>query len=561
VRWRVPFLDEAVQLFIERAREVRPDLVFSEADLSVIAKICRQLEGIPLAIELAAARLSALSVAQLAAHLPRAADAESGLARSAPGTAAPRQRTLRATLDWSYNLLTEEERAMLRRLSVFAGGWMLDAVEHVCGSEARVASMEYWSHGVIGSARAEASGPQYAMCASLGAGAAGRPAGTLELLTTLVDKSLVIFEERERTHEASVRYRLLETVREYGRERLLAMGEAGAVSRLHRDFLIHLARDAHAPGSDQVAVLDRLADELANLRAALAWSQERDSAGGLRLMIQTHPFWVWRDHLSEGSEWLRRLLATRPASPLELRARGLWTLASLTEWQGNLAAAEALYEQGLAVAREAGDRAGAAMTLVALGLLASRRGAHEEAVPLLQESICAHEDVGWVGGGIRSRALLGLARSRLGEEARGMALIEESLALARRDDDWPGAVFALDLLGDLALERRDYPSAREFHGEKLVVAGVPGACRGRSGPGAIRGGGESAPQRAGATDRAIRRGPARTCGRCCGDRRARASGPDARRRRAAAGTRRSDPLGHGAPAARENGGEYPRCAR
>ena len=226
---RVVMSYESVQLFVERAQARQKSFVLNDRNARAVAQVCRQLDGIPLAIELAAARVKAITVEQIVSHL----DNHLGLLTVGNRTAQSRQQTLRATLDWSYALLSEPERSLLKRLSVFADGWVLEAAEQVCVGE----DIE---EGHV-----------------------------LNLLTSLVDKSLVLFEERE---PAGGRYRLLEMVRQYAAEGLLSSGEATLVKTRHRDWFVALAEEVepHLKGAEQGDWLRRLEWEYDNLRAALA---------------------------------------------------------------------------------------------------------------------------------------------------------------------------------------------------------------------------------------------------------------------------------------------------
>ncbi|MEK7785806.1 MAG: hypothetical protein AAB658_10375, partial [Chloroflexota bacterium] len=251
---------EAVQLFVERASAALPGFALNEANAPIIAQVCRRLDGVALAIELAASRVKLLKVEQIAARLDDAFRFLTGGSR----TALPRQQTLRATIDWSYNLLSELERRLLCRLSVFAGGWTLEAAEAVCAGE----GLESYE--------------------------------ILDLLIQLVNKSLVAVE-REQGEEA--RYRLLETIREYALERLAASGEAETVRREHAEFFLALAQEAdpHLASGARGVWVERLEVEHDNLRAALRWARESGEALiGLQIAGVLHWFWWFQGYLSEG---------------------------------------------------------------------------------------------------------------------------------------------------------------------------------------------------------------------------------------------------------------------
>jgi len=283
---------EAVRLFRDRAAAARPTFRLTRRNAPAVAQLCARLDGLPLALELAAARVRVLPVAELAARLEDRFRLLTGGSRAAPA----RQQTLRATLDWSYDLLSEPERALFRRLAVFAAGWTMAAAEAV---------------------GADADGQGIA------------PGEVLDLLTGLLDKSLVTADEQP---DGTARYRLLETVRQYAQERLAAGGEAEVVQRRHAAFFLGLA-EAAAPellGGRQTAWLDRLEREHDNLRAALEWLTERGAVeAGLRLGNAVGPFWLTRGYLQEPRERLERLLALPGAEGTSLRARVLVGTAGL----------------------------------------------------------------------------------------------------------------------------------------------------------------------------------------------------------------------------------------
>ena len=253
---------EAVKLFLERATAVLPEFELTESNASFVAQICQRLDGIALAIELAASRVKMLKVEQIAARLDGAFRLLTGGSR----TALPRQQTLRALIDWSYNLLSEEERTVLRRLSIFMGGWTLEAAESVCDNP-----------------------------------------NTLDLLTHLVDKSLVSVDLE---HGEEPRYFLLETIRQYAREKLAENGESESIRNRHREYFCGLIErlEPSLRGPDQVALLHSMERDLDNLRAALEWSLDYDVFAGLRLASGLEWFWHLQHHWLEGIDWLEKLL-------------------------------------------------------------------------------------------------------------------------------------------------------------------------------------------------------------------------------------------------------------
>jgi predicted ATPase/DNA-binding CsgD family transcriptional regulator len=328
VRWRVPSLslaDEAIELFTDRARHARPGFAVSADNAAAVGEICARLDGVPLAIELAAARVRALSLAEIVEGLHDRFRLLTGGAR----TAVRRQQTLRASVDWSHALLTEPERVLLRRLAVFVGGFDLDAAREVAGGEVQ-------RHQV------------------------------LDLLTLLVDKSLVVAEvSRGRT-----RYRLLETVRQYAAEKLGESGEADAVRSRHRDHYTAMAALLDAPARTDYGQRLELADtDIDNLRAAFAWSRENsDVELALAVASSLQPLWVARGRLREGLAWFNAILINHDARQLEVtpavRARALADKAVLDTMKGEHGSLE-LAEQALAIARELDDPALLARALTA----------------------------------------------------------------------------------------------------------------------------------------------------------------------------------------------------
>jgi len=317
---------ESVRLFEERARRRDPSFELSIRNGQAVAQVCRRLEGIPLAIELAAGRMEVLSAEQLAARL------EDFLKLLTGGrTADPRHRTLRATLEWSQELLGEAERALFRRLSVFAGGWTLEAAEEVCSGD-----------GV-------------------------EQDDVLELLSGLVDKSLVVVEAGE---ERVPRFRMLEPVRQYSQERLQESGTAERVREHHAQYYLALAQEAEPEleGADETRWLDRLEAEHDNLRAALSWALEGGEAElGLRLAGALRVFWVGRSHYSEGRRWCEEGLKRGDSAPRSVRANALVGVGFFMSSLGDLELAIERLEDGLALYRQVEDRRGAATCLRLLG--------------------------------------------------------------------------------------------------------------------------------------------------------------------------------------------------
>lgn len=407
---------EAGQLFIERAQAIRPEFLLDRLASVEVGRICCRLDGLPLAIELAAVRLRVLSVSQIAERL----DERFRLLIGGSRTALPHQHTLKATVDWSYELLTGPERVLFARLSVFRGGFSLEAAEAVAGEAAPDLGSE------IG---------------------LGEEADALNLLSRLVDKSLV-----GTTHSGEVRYEMLETIREYAWARLAESGEQVPVRDRHLRYLLALAQRAERRlgGPDQVETLRMLQREHDNMRAALAWSYEsRAHELGLPLATALSAFWMRVGHLSEGGSWLERMLAAcREVGPL--RMWGLYQAGRLAQHRGEYEQAQVLARQSLALSRHLGDLRGKARALGLLGWLAHWTGDRDQAGVLLEEALLLARDGGDVRTVARTLLFLGDLSWRRGAYAKASALLEEGLALYQGKGDVWSMAWAHAGLGDVA---------------------------------------------------------------------------------------------------------------
>jgi predicted ATPase/DNA-binding CsgD family transcriptional regulator len=428
------FRYEAIRLFAERAAASLPGFAVGPANLPAVAALCRALDGVPLAIELAAAWVRTLSVEQISARL---AD-RFGLLTTGSRTAPPRQRTLRAAMDWSYELLTPSEQVLLRRLSVFVG-WSLEMAEQVCSDD-------------------------------------GLPAGdVLALLASLVDKSLVVLEP-EVLGEA--RYRLLDTIREYAAERLAGAGESAACQHRLRDYTVALAEHnvaigmarIAAPWSARVDVFRRYDVDGGNLLQVLSQClADGDAETGLRLCTAVRPCWIVRGTFAEGGEWLDSLLALdAPAVPLGVQGAALVGRAQLA-LPSAPAEAESFAGAGLALCRAAGDEWWTASALNLLSEIALHTGRTDEAASPADEalSIAQAAGDGWNEGyalGVRA-AIAGLA-GRLREAEQ---LATASISIMRRIDQQWGVARALLGLGDLARLRGDPAGAHCRYLEALAI--------------------------------------------------------------------------------------------
>jgi predicted ATPase/DNA-binding SARP family transcriptional activator/DNA-binding CsgD family transcriptional regulator len=420
-------LYESARLFVERALRRPGSLVMTVGAAQAVAEICQQLDGMPLAIELAAARVGTLAVGQIADRLGDSLK----LLTSGERTAAARQRTLRGTLDWSYDLLSEWEKRLLWQLSAFAGGWTLEAAEVV--------------------------------------GAGAEEDDVLNLLSRLVDKSLVVAEV---ARDGPVRYRMLETVRQYAHERLEKSGEAEVVHRRHAGFFLALAEEAEPQlkGAQQEAWLERLDEDHDNFRAALAWDLAHGEAElALRLSAGLGEFWHMRGYLSEGRRWLEAALA-RGDAPSVARVRTL-AKASWIAWeQLDLERGTALGEEGLGLARELGDEEGIATMLMNLGVTAMIQGQAERATTLLEESVPLCRVLGdkWVLA--RSLLCAGLVAMIQRDYGRARRLDEESLTIAREAGDSYGSIFVLNHLALVALLQGERGRAEALCKEGLELS-------------------------------------------------------------------------------------------
>jgi predicted ATPase/DNA-binding CsgD family transcriptional regulator len=423
---------EAIRLFAERARAVVPTFELTGTNAPAVARLCRMLDGMPLAIELAAARARVLSVEQISSRL------ESSFALLTGGNrnALPRQRTLRATIDWSHVLLGDKEQALFRRLSVFTGGFDLDAAEEVCGGENH-------EHDEV-----------------------------LNQLTSLIDKSLVEVAERD----GAARYGLLETVRQYAREKLEGSGEKPSIRRRHAGFFLELAEHAEPKinGKDREFWLGRLDTEHDNLRAALAWSQETAEAEtALRLAGALSWFWFHREYWSEWGRWLDGALAIRESArePRHgaARAKVLSGGGFLAWMQGDQQTARSQLEESVMLWREVGDGQGLAQALRFLSGSFESQGDYAAARPLAEESVqLFREGEDTFGLGI-TLSRLGITALAQGDHVAARAALEESVAICREiEDDWALAL-ALRNLGIGALREGNLEEAVARLAESLKV--------------------------------------------------------------------------------------------
>ena len=460
---------EALRLFADRARQALPTFHIDARNVEAIGRICHQLDGIPLALELAAARVKAMPVEQIATRL----DDRFRLMTGSNRTALPRQQTLHGLFDWSYNLLSEPEQALLRRLSVFAGGWTLEAAEQVTGYREQ-------ETGERQEGAARESGAKQAEESNFPGTCNPSPVTShevLDLLTSLVEKSLVIYD-----YQGEARYRLLETVGRYAGEKLTESGEETEMRKRHRDYFLHLAEEAepNLQGPDQAEWLRRLEREHDNLRTALALeaADEESWERGMRLAGALWKFWETRGYLSEGRAHLKRVLSPPgepghagvvPIARTGARAKALYGAAGLAYRQGDYDTARALFERSLTTRRKLGDMHGTANTLISLGVVALQQGDYIAARSLQAQSLSIQRELGDKQGIANALNNLGLVLYSLGDYATAQAHYEECLAIKRELGDRLGIANALDNLGNVAYEQGNYETARSLYDESLDI--------------------------------------------------------------------------------------------
>jgi predicted ATPase/DNA-binding CsgD family transcriptional regulator len=421
---------EAVRLFVERAAFQQPAFTLTGGNAGTVVDVCRRLDGMPLAIELAAARVRVLSVEQIDDRLA----SRFRLLTGGSNTALRRQQSLRAAMDWSHDLLSAEERALLRRLSVFAGGWTLEAAEAVCAGE-----------GIGG-------------------------ADVLDLLTSLFDKSLVLVDRRK----GETRYRLLETIREYAREKARESAESVTVERRHLEWYLHVAEQGQSElrGPGQEAWLERLEAENDNLRAALEWSAGQTDGldAEMRLAGALRWFWFIRGYWSEGRRWLEAVLVRSRGVPSVALTRVLQGAARLARFQGDYDRARALSEQGLAVSRRVADEESRVWFLISLGAVELHQGDRTRAAAFFEEGLARARTLG--DKGLASSALLdlGVVARLEGDLERSEGLLTEGLALSRDVSDKWRMALSLHSLGLVAFRRDDHRRAAALYAESLALA-------------------------------------------------------------------------------------------
>jgi predicted ATPase len=418
----------AIALFVERARAVKHDFVLSNENASAVASVCARLDGLPLAIELAAARIKLLSPSAMLARLESCLNLLTGGARDLP----TRQRTLRGTVDWSYGLLNPAEQTLFRRLSVFSGGCTLEAVEAVCDTA-----------GDLG-------------------------LDVLDGMASMVDKSLA-----QQVEEAAgeTRFVMLTTIREYALERLAASNDVAATRRSHAAYYLVIAEEGAAEAAAHPEWLDRLEVEHDNFRAALAYlTKTGDADWGLRLGSALFHFWETREYLTEGRSRIARLLALEGAAARpKLRSRLLFSAAVLAGEQGDYTSAQRLFDESLETCLELNDKRGVAVALNALAVNARDRGDLATSSLLFERCVAVWRDEGDPADVARALSNLANVTKLQGEAARAASLYDECLAIFRKVGDVAGIAWTLNYQGDVAREGDDVAAARSFYEQSLAA--------------------------------------------------------------------------------------------
>ncbi|MGE5264028.1 MAG: ATP-binding protein, partial [Acidobacteriota bacterium] len=382
--WEPLLASESVRLFIERARSVEHDFVGDQQNARAIAQICHRLDGMPLAIELAAARVKALPVEQIAARL----DDRFRLLNLGTRTAPPRHQTLRAVIDWSYDLLSPAEKTLFRRLAVFAGGWTLEAAEVVCSGEGLAS---------------------YAI---------------LDLVEHLVDKSVVVAQNKV------ARYHLLETIRQYGHEKLLESAEAETSHQRHLEWLIQFAKEADPKlrGPEMNIWARRLDAELDNIRTALEWGFEHAQISNVAELVAALDYYFFlRGNYGEAKRWAERVAQLTRGAPADIHAKALFAWGFMLGRLGDSESAEPVLQQALALYRALDNPERVAYILNLLGVIASFRDNIDRAEQYFQESLTLRRAIGDKWGIAHTLQNFGLLAERRGDYAGAKAIYEQVL--------------------------------------------------------------------------------------------------------------------------------------
>jgi len=421
----------AVALFVQRAVAAKPDFALDRENAADVSEICFHLDGLPLAIELAAARVKVLPPTSMQKRLGDRLQLLTGGACDLP----KRQQTLRAAIDWSHDLLTPAEQKLFRRVSVFVGGCTLEAAEAVCDTRS-----------------------------DLGL-------DVFEAMASLVNKSLL--QQIEQPSSSETRFLLLETIREYALEKLAASGERASTSRAHAAYCLVLAEEAAAGQSGEQAAqwLDRFVLEHDNFRAGLAWLIETgDAEWGLRLGAAMFPFWEVQEYLAEGRDWMGKLLNLERADPpTRTHARAFFASGALAAAQGDYASADALTGKSLEIMRQLGDKQGAAVYVNALAVIARDRGDFPAALSLFEESLFLWRELADQKAIARSINNLANILKLQGDIGRAALLYEECLSIFRQLGDQAGIAWSMNSQGDVARDQGDFSAARALYDRSLAI--------------------------------------------------------------------------------------------
>lgn len=427
----------AVQLFIERAHAIQPDFKLDEKTASRAAEICRRLDGLPLAIELAAARVQTLSLSAMIEQLDRRFQWLTRGGRDLPVW----RQTLWGAVEWSYNLLSGQERALFNRLSVFAGGWKLEAAQEVCSDNT--------------------------LCA---------PSDILDLLTQLVDKSLVTIDIE------TGRYQFLETLRQFANEKLSEGHELDFIRQQHCEYYLKFAKSVRPhilQGSDQTRWLNQMEIEHNNFRASLTWATETAAHAKIAMELgwAIHILWSARSYVTEARQWLNKILALDPA-PTPTRADLLRYASDYASSQGDFAGARALEEEGMEISKVLGDEAGVNYSLDGLAMLAGMQGDYRQAAELLEQVLAFRRKTNDTLRLTPTLNNLAIAMRRLGDIDRAKQLYTEAIAITKSIGNPRSLAHSLYGLSEIHAEIKEYASAVKLLRESITIRHQIGELKG-----------------------------------------------------------------------------------
>ena len=427
----------SIHLFIERAQAVKPEFKMDEKNASLVAEICFRLDGLPLAIELAAARIRTLSLSSMLEHFDRRFEWLTQGARDLPAW----RQTLQGAIEWSYNLLSEKEKALFARLSVFNGGWTLQAAEDICSDDELCLRAEI-----------------------------------LNLLMQLVDKSLVTPEPEEE------RYNFLETLREFAAHKLKESGELERLQKRHSQYYLKFSQTAKPhllQGSAQLLWLHRMEREHNNLRAALAWvvEESKDAELALEFGRAIHIFWLTRSYIHEARHWLGKILEL-DSPPTETRANLLRFASDYASSQGDYTNANLLEEEAMEISRALGDEAGIYYSLDGMAMLAGMQGDYAKAAELLEQVLAYRRRMGdmlLLTGTLNN---LAIATRRLGDLERAKLLYADAIKINKEAGNTKSLAHALNGLGEVHVQLKEYETAVQLLRESLLIRHQLGELKG-----------------------------------------------------------------------------------